>query len=180
MDPNQLFLDPKRPFTKPGQGFLEDHAWKYLADLQGGLTSVDLTTQVTGILPPANGGTGTNNATRTITIAGFPITLTQTALSSVTMPVSGTVISTLALQLQSATTGVVGALGTALVTLTWPHAFIDTNYVAVASVLDATAAVASLSVVHIETQSTTAIQVRVSNGSAGNLTGTVWAIGLHA
>lgn len=180
MDPNQLFLDPKRPFTKPKEGFLEDHAWKYLADLQTGLTTVDLTSQVTGILPPVNGGTGVANGTRTLSIAGFPLTLTQTALSSLTTPTAGTLISTTGLQLASATTGSVAGLGTALVTLTWPIAYADTNYVAVASVLDTTAAVASLSVVHIEAHALGSIAVRVTNAAVGAITGTVWGIALHA
>lgn len=57
---------------------------------------------VTGILPGANGGTGVNNSTRTITYAGnitfsgsFTQTFTATGNTSVTLPTSGT-LATLA------------------------------------------------------------------------------------
>jgi hypothetical protein len=58
----------------------------------GGLTLVDLTTNVTGILPAANGGTGiANNAACTITFSGnYGFTLTLTAATNVTFPTSGT------------------------------------------------------------------------------------------
>jgi hypothetical protein len=62
---------------------------------------------------------------------------------------------------------------------TWPTAFADAVYTAVASVLDSTAAALSLVVVHIETQTAGAITVRVLNNSAGALTGTVQALALR-
>ena len=62
------------------------------------VTGLPLTTGVTGILPSANGGTGVNNGSNTITIAGnviyagaFSVTLTATATTSLTLPTSGTV-----------------------------------------------------------------------------------------
>jgi len=65
-------------------------------------TSLPLTTGVTGILPPANGGTGVNNSTRTITLGGnfstigaFTTSLTATNNTAVTLPITGT-ISTIA------------------------------------------------------------------------------------
>lgn len=77
------------------------------------------------------------------------------------------------------TTGSIGAGASALVTLTWATAYKDTNYTVIASVLNATAAAASLRVVHIETISTTQVAVRVENTSAGALTGTLHLIGFH-
>lgn len=61
------------------------------------LTGLPMTTGVTGLLAGTNGGTGVNNAARTITIAGnlshvgaFTQTFTATANTSVTLPTSGT------------------------------------------------------------------------------------------
>jgi hypothetical protein len=57
---------------------------------------VALTSAVSGILPPANGGTGVaNNASSTLTISGaFATTLTVTAATSITLPTSGTLYGT--------------------------------------------------------------------------------------
>jgi hypothetical protein len=58
--------------------------------------AVSLTTDVSGILPPANGGTGVAN-TSTLTLAGgFALTFTLGAGTSLTLPASGTVLSTAA------------------------------------------------------------------------------------
>jgi len=59
--------------------------------------AVSLTADVSGILPPANGGTGiANNAAATVTSSGnFAYTRTLTGTTSVTFPTSGT-LSTLA------------------------------------------------------------------------------------
>ena len=54
----------------------------------------DLTKHVSGILAPANGGTGVAN-TNTLTLAGGNITLTATAETSITLPTTGT-LATLA------------------------------------------------------------------------------------
>jgi hypothetical protein len=72
------------------------------------LAQVALTTDVTGILPGANGGTGVANTGRTITLGGnistagalttsgaFATTLTATNTTSVTLPTTGT-LATLA------------------------------------------------------------------------------------
>jgi trimeric autotransporter adhesin len=63
---------------------------------------VALTTDVTGILPGANGGTGVANTSKTITLGGnlttsgaFSTTLTATATTAVTLPTTGT-LATLA------------------------------------------------------------------------------------
>lgn len=77
------------------------------------------------------------------------------------------------------TTGSIGAGASALVTFIWPTAFKDTSYTVTAGVLNATAAAASLRVVHVETISTTQVAVRVENTSAGALTGTLHIIALH-
>jgi hypothetical protein len=65
--------------------------------------AIDISTaDITGVLPAANGGTGVNNATRTITLGGnlvtsgaFNTTLTATNTTSVTLPTTGT-LATLA------------------------------------------------------------------------------------
>jgi hypothetical protein len=61
--------------------------------------------QLGGILNPASGGTGVNNGTNTLTLAGnfatsgaFPITLTATASTALTLPTSGTLVTTVATQ----------------------------------------------------------------------------------
>ena len=65
--------------------------------LGGALSGVSLTSQVTGTLPAANGGTGvSNNAASTLTISGaFATTLTVSGTTGVTLPTSGT-LATLA------------------------------------------------------------------------------------
>jgi len=54
---------------------------------------VSLTSTVSGILPPANGGTGIANAS-TIAFGSFPLTLNTTASTNVTLPTSGTLVNT--------------------------------------------------------------------------------------
>ena len=65
--------------------------------LGGALSGVDLTSQVTGALPAANGGTGvSNNAAMTVTGSGnFAYTRTLTGTTNVTFPTTGT-LATLA------------------------------------------------------------------------------------
>lgn len=99
MDPTTLYLDPKRPFSDKN-GILTHTSWRYLKDLQLSLTTVDLASQVTGILPGTNGGTGHNNGTKTISLGGnfatsgaFNTTLTATANTNVTLPTSGTLLT---------------------------------------------------------------------------------------
>lgn len=77
------------------------------------------------------------------------------------------------------TTGSVSAGATALVTITWTTAFADANYTVVAEVLDSTASSLSLSVVHIESKTASAVTVRVLNNALGSLTGTIQAIACH-
>ncbi len=62
---------------------------------------VALTTHVSGILAGTNGGTGVDNSTKTITLGdhlttsgAYPITLTATASTSVTLPTTGTIATT--------------------------------------------------------------------------------------
>lgn len=72
-----------------------------------GLTSSPSTGAVVlaGILNPASGGTGVNNGTNTLTLAGnlstvgaFPIALTVTGTTAITLPTSGTVVTDAATQ----------------------------------------------------------------------------------
>ncbi len=64
-----------------------------------GFSAIDLTNDVTNILPGVNGGTGVNNALKTITLGGSltiggtdPITLNTTGPTNVTIPTSGTLL----------------------------------------------------------------------------------------
>ena len=105
--------------------------------LKGGTTpsysAVSLTADVSGILPGTNGGTGVNNSTRTITIAGnlatvgaFASTFTMTNTTTVTFPTTGTLATTAntvasfsagttGFTPSSATTGAVTLAGTLIV-----------------------------------------------------------------
>lgn len=77
------------------------------------------------------------------------------------------------------TTGSVATLSSALVTITWTTAFADANYTVTADVLETTTSNVSMSVVHIESVTASAVTVRVYNASAGSLTGTVQVIAIH-
>lgn len=62
--------------------------------------TIDLPTKVTGILPPANGGTGANNGSNIFTMAGsvtfagaFPFIGTLTGSTSIIFPTSGTLLA---------------------------------------------------------------------------------------
>ena len=62
--------------------------------------AVSLTSDVTGVLPSSNGGTGVNNGTSTITLAGSftttggnPLTFNTTGATNITLPTSGTIFS---------------------------------------------------------------------------------------
>ena len=64
-------------------------------------TGLPLTSGVTGILPSANGGTGVNNGSSTITLGGnlvtsgsFASTFTMTGTTTVTFPTTGTLLTT--------------------------------------------------------------------------------------
>lgn len=76
-------------------------------------TGLPLTTGVTGILPSANGGTGVNNGSSTVTLGGslttsgaFASTFTMTNTTSVTFPTSGTLATTSQLPTPAALTRV--------------------------------------------------------------------------
>jgi hypothetical protein len=77
------------------------------------------------------------------------------------------------------TTGSVAAGSTVLVTVTWSTAFADANYTVMASVLDSTTTSLSLSVVHVESITASAVTVRVLNNALGALTGTLHVIAVH-
>jgi hypothetical protein len=77
------------------------------------------------------------------------------------------------------TTGSIGAGSTAPITNTWVTAFADANYTVSASVVDSTASSLSLSVVHIDSVTTTNVVVRVLNNAVGSLTGVLHLIAIH-
>ncbi len=205
MDPSQLLIPINTPVLGPN-GKMVDVWWKYFVDVAGGLSTIDLETQVTGVLPAVSGGTGIANAnTKTVTLGGpfvtsgaFGLTFTLTSATNLTLPTGGTVVVTTSpitavnltvttgvtpdsggIKHKRVTTGSVAGGATALVTVTWTTPFGDANYSVVASVVDSTAAVASLSVVHVETVTAAAVQVRVTNAAVGAITGTIDVIALH-
>ena len=77
------------------------------------------------------------------------------------------------------TTGSVSAGSTALVTITWSTAFADANYTVTASVIDSTTSSLSLSVVHVESVTSSAVTIRVINNAVGSLTGTLNVVAVH-
>lgn len=77
------------------------------------------------------------------------------------------------------TTGSIATAATALVTITWDVAFADASYTTTINVIDSTTSSLSLSVVHIESQTASAVTARVLNNALGSLTGTLHAIGIH-
>ena len=90
---------------------------------------VSLTTAVTGVLPSANGGTGINNGTNTITLGGnvthsgaFTQTFIATGNTSVTLPTSGTLVNTAVTTLSS-----LSSIGTVTVG-TWNASVISVAY----------------------------------------------------
>lgn len=178
MDPTELFIPINTPVLLPN-GKMDPTWWKFFVDFAQGISTIDLASQVSGVLPSQNGGTGINNGGRNLALQGFTLILTTTAPTAVTLPTSGTLISTTRLQSERVSTGSIPSGGSAVVTVTWATAFADANYTAVASVLNTTAAVLSLAVVHIESQIAASISVRVQNTSGGALTGTVEAIAFH-
>jgi hypothetical protein len=77
-------------------------AWNGSDFVTTGVTTVNLATDVTGILAGVNGGTGVNNTGKTITLGGnlttsgaFDTTLTTSAATNITLPTTGT-LATLA------------------------------------------------------------------------------------
>jgi hypothetical protein len=76
-------------------------------------------------------------------------------------------------------TGSIVAGSTAPITNTWVTAFADANYTVSASVVDSTASSLSLSVVHIDSVTTTNVVVRVLNNAIGSLTGVLHLIAIH-
>jgi hypothetical protein len=70
-------------------------SWSQIVTGDVAAGAIDLTTQVSGILPTANGGTGVaNNALSTLSISGnFATTLTLGGTTNITLPTSGTLMA---------------------------------------------------------------------------------------
>lgn len=77
------------------------------------------------------------------------------------------------------TTGSITAGATVAITNTWVTAFTDSNYTVSASVVDSTASSLSLSVVHVDSITTTNVVVRILNNAIGSLSGMVHLIAIH-
>ncbi len=136
------------------------------------LTAVGGTAYFIGDNTALNSGFGTLTPTAKLHVVGTTKLEGQTSISTGVTNATGW-------QHERITTGSIGAGSTALVTITWDVAFADTNYTAFADVEDATTSSLALSVVHIESKSTTNMTVRVINNAAGSLTGTLNAMAIH-
>jgi hypothetical protein len=132
------------------------------------LTSVTGLTHYGVVVAPtaALNGFGTAAPTATVHVVG-------------STKLQGSVLNSTGLQHERITTGSIGAGSTALITVTWDVAFPDTNYTVMASVEDATTSSLSLSVVHVESKSTTDATVRVINNAVGSITGTLHIMAIH-
>lgn len=106
--------------------------------------------------------------------ATTPSTVAATTLQATTSVLQGG-----GMKHQRVTTGSISAGSTALVTLTWSSAFSDANVTVTASVVDSTGSSLSLSVVHVESITASAVAVRVINNAVGSLTGTLHVIALR-
>lgn len=104
---------------------------------------------------------------------------TQSTVASTTLQATTSILQGGGMKHQRVTTGSIGAGSTALITLTWTATFADANYTAVASVVEATTSSLSLSVVHIESVSASAVAVRIINNAAGSLTGELQVIAMR-
>lgn len=79
-----------------------------------------------------------------------------------------------------ASTGSVGISGASnLVTITWVTPFDDTSYTTSVTMQSADTSALGLTIVHVESQTASAIQVRVTNNTLGALTGTIHAMAIH-
>lgn len=106
--------------------------------------------------------------------ATTPSTVAATTLQATTSVLQGG-----GMKHQRVTTGSISAGSTALVTLTWSSAFADANVTVTAGVVDSTGSSLSLSVVHIESITASAVAVRVINNAVGSLTGVLHVIAMH-
>lgn len=114
---------------------------------------------------------------------GFRYGILQTLQTALGLKANASAIPTLASLLvksQRVSTGAIGGGLSALVTLTWTVPFSDANYTVIAVVQDATVGLLSLSVVHIESISASAVVVRVSNTTVATpITGSLHLIAIH-
>jgi hypothetical protein len=112
---------------------------------------------------------------------GFGGNMNPTTLAGATVRFTGTGVYNDANGIKHIrlSTGSISGGTSSLITATWTTAFADANYTVTASVLDSTAATASLNVVHVESISASQVKVRVSNTSAGALTGTLHIVAMH-
>lgn len=166
LKPFQLFTDKDGLLTKTAYDFLFglfSRVGGSLSELNA-VTLADKTWDAPGTIGSTTPSTGkfTTLESTTAFTAGLSVTANASGLKHARV-----------------TTGSIGAGVSALVTHTWTTTFADASYTVAASVVDATAAIASLKIVHIEAVSATQCKVRVENTSAGALTGTLHLIAFH-
>ena len=143
--------------------------------------AVSLTTDVSGILPPANGGTGiANNAAATVTSSGnFAYTRTLTGTTNVTFPTSGTLLSTAAVITPAQ--GGTGVANNASSTLTISGAFGTTLTVSGTTAITLPTSGTLSTWAGTETLTNKRIDPRVSSvASASSLTPTIASADVYA
>lgn len=171
LNPYNPFVDDKGKLTRDGYAFL----YNLFLRVGGSLSALNAATLLDANWSNPNPiGDVTPNTGKFTTLEG------TTSVTTPTLHVTSSVdANSGGIKHSRVTTGSIAAGANALVTVTWGSAFASTAYTVVASVQDATTAVASLRVVHIETKTTGAVTVRIENTSAGALTGTLHVIALH-
>ena len=164
-------LRPYIPFTEKN-GTLTKEGYDFLFNMYR---------RVGGTLSDLNAATLADKTWEEPGTIGFliPNTGKFSTLTASTLVVTGGVSQSGGLKHGRVTTGSVGASTSALITHVWPTPFPDANYTVVASVVNSTASVASLRIVHIESVSAAQVAVRVENTSGSPLTGTLNFIAMH-
>lgn len=171
LNPYNKFVDENGKLSRDGYSFL----YNLYLRVGGSLDSLNAATllDATWSEPNAIGNT-TPSTGKFTTLEG------TTSITTPTIHVTSSVDNNSGgIKHARLTTGSVAAGATALVTLTWSSAFADANYTVTVSLVEATAAVLSLHIIHIESVSASQVKIRVENTSAGALTGTLNVIALH-
>jgi len=85
-------------------------------------------------------------------------------------------VGILSVQAKRVSTGALLAGITTLITVTWDTPFADANYTCALTIKDSTGSSLALSIIHIETQTASAITVRILNSALITITGELHAV----
>jgi hypothetical protein len=174
--PNMVFTNKQGVLTKEAADFLLG----IFLRLGGSLANLNAASleNATWEAPNPIGAT-TPNSGKFTGIQTGTLAVTGTATHTGTTTLTGGVASDAAGFKHKRVAATVAASSNALVTVTWPTAFADTNYTVTCSVVDPTASTSSAAVVHIESISASSVTVRINNTSTSAYTGTVHIIAVH-